>query len=142
MLLVSFTRYLKNNFLFDIYEHDLPPTVVMSDKLKSGVTPEEAILLVVKPHKTKFVFWIDLPIAAQVGIGLVIHIMHRYVILVCHRQNPLAEVITPVRTKQPPPVSNDGSTEARRSVQSHVKGRTGVHKSVFRLLYASLESCG
>ena len=75
------------------------PTGVRSNKLIRGVPAEKAILLVVEPDEAELVLRVDLEIAPQVGIGLMIDVFHGVACLIGHRENALVQVVTTIRAE-------------------------------------------
>src|SRR5262249_21070511 len=78
---------------------DLFPASVLGNKLIRRVAAEEAILFVVKPDEAELVFLVDLKVAPQIGIGLVIDVDYWIASSIGHCENSLSEVITPVRSE-------------------------------------------
>ena len=78
---------------------NLFPARVFRDELVRRVAPEEAVLFVIKPDEAEFVLGVDLSIAAEVCVGLVIYVDDGVVRLISYRENALPEVITTIGAK-------------------------------------------
>src|SRR4029077_18304134 len=104
------------------------------------VAAEKAILLVVEPDQAELVLRIDLPIAAQVCVGLMVDVHHRSARLVRHCENPLVQIVTAIRAEEPPSVLHDWAAKPGGSVPGHVERRARRHWRALehRLLYAGL----
>src|ERR1700722_17029311 len=83
---------------------DLKPAGLRSYELKGSVAAEEAVLLVVKPDEAELVPLVQLPIAAQGGVGLVINIGGRIASLITNRENTPANIVAAVGSEQPPSI--------------------------------------
>src|SRR4029077_10337767 len=120
---------------------NLLPTRFRSNVVISGIAAEESILFVVEPDEAEFVLGIHLKVASQVGICLVIDVVHWRARLVRHRENPLVQVVTAIRTEEPPLVPHERATETGGSVSSHVERRAGDDRTavVNRSFDSSLE---
>src|SRR5258705_30318 len=72
---------------------------------------EETILFVVQPDEAELVLGIDLPVAAQVGIRLVVDVHYGIADLIRHRKDSLAEIVPAIGAEQPPTISQNGTAK-------------------------------
>src|SRR5215475_8371571 len=63
--------------LQDVCGLDLKPGCFWRDEEVTGVRTEETVLFVIQPDEAELVFRIELPIAAQISIGLVVDVLLR-----------------------------------------------------------------
>src|SRR5205823_13639315 len=78
---------------------------------------------VVKPDETELVLRVDLEVAAQIGVGLVVYVHGGYIGLIHDRKYPLVQIVTAIRTEQPPLVTQKRATKTGGGVSRHVKRR-------------------
>src|SRR5260370_39528523 len=88
--------------LQDVGRLDLKPARFLSHKRIGGVSPEEAVLFVVKPDEAELVFGIDLVIAAEGGVSLVVDVHHRNTGLIGYGVYFVAHVVSAVGARKPP----------------------------------------
>src|SRR5882757_4915167 len=100
---------------------DLPPTGILGNKCILRVAAEETILFVVQPDEAELVLGIDLPVAAQVGIRLVVDVHYGITRLIRHRKDSLRQMVPALGAEQPPTISQKGTAKTGRGVEGHIK---------------------
>src|SRR5262249_34494884 len=112
--------------LQDIRRLDLPPGCLWAHQRR--VPAEKTVLLVVKPNKTKFVFWIDLPVAAQVRIRLVGCVGDGVTSSNRKGNKDRTQVVAPIRTEEPQSVPQQWSARAGGRVAEHYRWGAGPNR--------------